>query len=189
MESMAMKIGYARVSTEEQNLDLQLNALTKAGCRKIHQDKGLSGAVRSRPGLEDALSELKTGDTLVVWKLDRLGRSLVHLVETINSLSQRGIEFSSLTEKIETVSPSGRLVFHLMAAMAEFERSLISERTRAGMQAAKAKGTHLGRRPALNFSQQKEICLAINLEREAIPDVAERYGVHPRTIRRVLEKQ
>ena len=183
-----MMIGYARVSTDEQNLDLQLTALRNAGCARIHTDKGISGTLSIRPGLEDALAALNSGDTLVVWKLDRLGRSLVHLVETINDFSHRNIQFSSLTENIETRSPGGRLVFHLMAAMAEFERSLISERTRAGMQAAKAKGQHLGRRPALTCRQQEKISRAVRQNRESIPDVAAKYGVHPRTIRRVLEK-
>ena len=183
-----MIIGYARVSTDEQNLDLQLAALDAAGCDETYTDKGISGSRASRPGLDTALAALSGGDTFMVWKLDRLGRSLLNLVETINGFSLRGIEFASLTENIETRSPSGRLVFHLMAAMAEFERSLISERTRAGMLAAKARGQHIGRRPALSHAEQDDVSFAILKRNEPIPQVAERYGVHPRTIRRILEK-
>lgn len=140
-----MKIGYARVSTEEQHLDLQLLALQAAGCDTILSDHGVSGSRFDRPGLHDALSVAQAGDTLVVWRLDRLGRSLSHLVEVVSNLGRHNIEFISLTESIDTRSSTGMLMFHMIAALAEFERSLISERTRAGMAAARARGVKIGR--------------------------------------------
>ena len=138
-------IGYARVSTDDQNLSLQTRALDAAGCTRIFTDKGISGARGSRPGLNAALLALEKGDTLVVWRLDRLGRSLIHLVRLLDELGKKGIHFHSLTENLDTNSAGGRLIFHIMAALAEYERSLISERTKAGMQAAKARGVHVGR--------------------------------------------
>ncbi|MCV9910388.1 recombinase family protein [Brucella sp. HL-2] len=139
------KVGYARVSTEEQKVDLQLNALKLAGCEQIFMDEGVSGAKVDRAGLKKALASLQPGDTLVVWRLDRLGRSLINLVGLMSELGNRGVEFHSVMENIDTCSAGGRLVFHLMAALAEFERSLISERTKAGMEAAKLRGIHVGR--------------------------------------------
>jgi DNA invertase Pin-like site-specific DNA recombinase len=179
-----MKIGYARVSTEDQNLDLQVSALQKAGCDTICRDSGVSGAAVSRPGLNKALCKLKKNDILVVWRLDRLGRSLVHLVHTINDLEKRGIHFRSLTENIDTSSSGGRLVFHIMAAMAEFERNLISERTRAGMTVAKASGRNVGRPPVLSEKERSAAVRAIK-KGEAKIVVARRYGVSIRTIERV----
>ena len=140
-----MKIGYARVSTEEQSLDLQLLALQAAGCDMILSDHGACGSRFDRPGLHEALSVVQAGDTLIVWRLDRLGRSLGHLVEMVGGLGKRNVEFVSLTESIDTRSPTGMLMFHLIAALAEFERSLISERTRAGMVAARVRGAKIGR--------------------------------------------
>lgn len=140
-----MKIGYARVSTEEQNLDLQLLALQAAGCDAILSDRGISGSRFDRPGLHDALNAAQAGDTLVVWRLDRLGRSLSHLVDVVSDLGRHNIEFVSLTESIDTRSSTGMLMFHMIAALAEFERSLISERTRAGIAAARARGVKIGR--------------------------------------------
>ncbi|KUY85262.1 DNA resolvase [Burkholderia cepacia] len=140
-----MKIGYARVSTEEQCLDLQLAALKAAGCDPIHADHGVSGSRFDRAGLREALQAAQPGDALVVWRLDRLGRSLSHLVEVVSDLGKQGIEFVSLTECIDTRSSTGMLMFHMIAALAEFERSLISERTRAGMAAARARGAKIGR--------------------------------------------
>lgn len=140
-----MKIGYARVSTDVQRMDLQLDALKQAGCDQIFTDHGISGASNERPGLQQAMDMLQKGDTLVVWRLDRLGRSLVNLVEYVGSLGKQGVEFRSLSESIDTSSSGGKLLFHMIAALAEFERSLISERTRAGMAAAKLRGKHVGR--------------------------------------------
>lgn len=139
-----MLIGYARVSTDEQNPALQFDALTRAGCARIFTDSA-SGALLNRPELDKALARLKPGDTLVTWKLDRLGRSLAHLISLVAQLEARGIAFCSLSEAIDTGTPSGRLLFHVMGALAEFERALISERTRAGMAAARARGSVIGR--------------------------------------------
>jgi DNA invertase Pin-like site-specific DNA recombinase len=140
-----MLIGYARVSTEEQNLDLQMDALRQAGCSRLYFDRGFSGALIRRPALDDALRTLQPNDTLVIWKLDRLGRSLSHLIVLIEGLEKRGVAFKSISEAIDTGNASGRLLFHVMGALAEFERSLISERTKAGMAAAKARGSPVGR--------------------------------------------
>ena len=156
-ENESLRIGYARVSTEDQSLDLQLAALEEAGCRHIFKDSGISGSEFGRPGLRPALSAAGPGATLVVWKLDRLGRSLVQLVQTINQLEAIGADLCSLTEEINTKSPGGRLVFHLMAALAEFERSLISERTRAGMNAARARGSSIGRPPQIVVNRSGDV--------------------------------
>ncbi|WP_292073756.1 recombinase family protein, partial [Mesorhizobium sp.] len=152
-----MLIGYARVSTDEQNLELQLESLKSAGCGIIFQDRGISGTVAKRPGLDEALAALQRGDTLMVWRLDRLGRSLGHLIETIRGLERRSAHFRSLTETIDTNSSGGRLVFHLMGAMAEFEHALISERTKAGMTVARMNGMRLGRPRLLSREQCEEI--------------------------------
>jgi DNA invertase Pin-like site-specific DNA recombinase len=148
-----MRIGYARVSTSDQNLDLQRVALKAAECERIFSDEGLSGTTTRRPGLDAALAALSSGDTLVVWKIDRLGRSLAHLVQLIADLGTRGIAFRSLSDPIDTGSAGGRLVLHMMGALAEFERSLIVERTQAGMDAARRRGQKLGRKPALTPEQ------------------------------------
>ncbi|MBI1208244.1 MAG: helix-turn-helix domain-containing protein [Azospirillum sp.] len=148
-----MLIGYARVSTDDQNLGLQRDALNAAGCERLFEDQGVSGTIRARPGLDAALASLTDGDTLVVWKLDRLGRSLPHLIETLAALGTRGIGFRSLSESIDTGSASGRLLFHLMGALAEFERALIAERTSAGLKAARQRGVRLGRRKSLSAAQ------------------------------------
>ena len=141
-------IGYARVSTTDQDLTLQLDALSKAGCARVFEDKA-SGAKADRPGLKAALSFVRNGDILTVWKLDRLGRSLPHLIETVNGLEARGISFRSLTEAIDTTTPGGRLIFHIFGALGQFERDLIRERTRAGLDAAMARGRRGGRKPVV----------------------------------------
>ena len=139
-----MLIGYMRVSTADQNLDLQRDALTSGGCEKIFEDVG-SGALDSRKGLAECIEYARSGDTLVVWKLDRLGRSLKHLVEVVGSLEKRKVGFKSLSESIDTTSDAGKLVFHIFASLAEFERGLIRERTNAGLKAARARGRKGGR--------------------------------------------
>ncbi|MBY3333927.1 recombinase family protein [Rhizobium laguerreae] len=179
-------VGYARVSTVEQNLDMQIAALKATGCSEIFTDHGLSGADFQRPGLLKALRRIKRGDMLVVWRLDRLGRSLVDLIQTVNGLSKRGCDFRSLTESIDTSSSGGRLVFHMMAAMAEFERAIISERTKAGMEAARARGSRLGRRRSMTEVQTEAAKHAVEIDLEPISEVAERYQVHPKTLARVL---
>ncbi|GAB6852846.1 recombinase family protein [Paraburkholderia kururiensis] len=179
-----MKIGYARVSTEEQNLSLQKDALRRAGCQKLHTDRGVSGSEFSRPGLDDALARLGPGDTLVVWRLDRLGRSLSKLIDLISYLGRNGIGFISLTESIDTTSAGGVLMFHMMAALSEFERRLISERTRAGMLAARERGRSVGRRPLLTSAQRTQA--AALLETRPLGEVARHFNVHPRTLRRAV---
>ncbi|TBG27781.1 recombinase family protein [Rhizobium leguminosarum] len=179
-------IGYARVSTVEQSLDLQISALKSAGCSEIITDRGSSGADFQRPGLRKVLRHLRQGDMLIVWRLDRLGRSLVDLIQTVNGLSSRGCEFRSLTESIDTSSSGGRLVFHMMAAMAEFERAIISERTKAGMEAARARGSRIGRRPSMTSLQADAARHSIEIDLEPMVDVAARYQVHPKTLARVL---
>jgi DNA invertase Pin-like site-specific DNA recombinase len=141
-------IGYARVSTVEQDTALQTDALRKAGCDKIFEDT-VSGAKAERPGLAAALAYVREGDTLVVWRLDRLGRSLPHLIETIGALEARGVGFRSLTEAIDTTTSGGRLIFHVFGALGQFERDLIRERTKAGLTAAAARGRKGGRKPVV----------------------------------------
>ncbi len=181
-------IGYARVSTVEQSLDLQISALQAAGCCELFSDHGVSGADFRRPGLRKALRRMGAGDMLVVWRLDRLGRSLVDLIQTVNSLSRRGCDFRSLNERIDTSSSGGRLLFHVMGAMAEFERSIISERTKAGMEAARARGTRIGRRPSMTPDQVIAARHAVDVELKDFSEVAAEFSVHPKTLARVLRQ-
>lgn len=145
---MSTAIGYARISTDGQNLDLQLDALRDAGCSKIFQDV-ISGSRSDRPELEQALDYLRPGDTFVVWRLDRLGRSVKHLIEVVNDLQERGVGLTSLQEDIDTSSPSGKLVFHIFGALSEFERDLLRERTKAGLDAARRRGRVGGRKTVM----------------------------------------
>ncbi|GLK63343.1 recombinase family protein [Paracoccus kondratievae] len=185
-----MIIGYARVSTDDQRLDMQLAALKDAGCDKLFQDHGATGSNMDRPGLEKVLRALKPGDTLVVWRLDRLGRSLTDLVRFIEELGERGCEFRSLNEAIDTSTSGGRLIFHIMAAFAEFERNLISERTRAGLIAARQRGRRLGRPPiALSDCDLSEARRALVERRERLGEIAARYRVSPSTLRRRLSAE
>lgn len=179
-----MKIGYARVSTEEQFLDLQLSALKHVGCDLIFSDHGVSGTRKDRKGLNRALSSLARGDTLVVWRLDRLGRSLSQLVILMSSLRDRGIHFASLNESIDTDSPTGMFMFHMIAALAEFERALISERTKAGLAAARLRGSRLGRPRALSVQAVAEAKDLVKTYPETF--VAEHFGVHVKTLRSAL---
>ena len=177
-----MLIGYARVSTQDQNLDLQLEALTKAGCKKVFDDK-ISGSRAERPGLTKALELLREGDTLVVWKLDRLGRSVKNLVDLVSELHRQGVQFKSLTDAIDTGTPSGRFFFHVMASLAEMERELIVERTRAGLDVARQLGRKGGRKPKMTDSKIES---AKKLLASGIPprDVAKNLGVSVPTLYR-----
>lgn len=172
-----MKFGYARVSTLEQNLNLQTDALTAAGCKEIVTDE-ISGSMVERPGLNKLLEKLRHGDELIVWRLDRLGRSIRHLIELINNFHNKGIIFRSLTESIDTSTNNGRLIFNIFASLAEFERNLIRERTMAGLSAARARGKKGGRKPkdkskinaAIQLYNKREltveqICKAIGISR------------------------
>ena len=178
-------IGYARVSTDDQTTALQLDALKLAGATEVFQDSGMSGASRTRPGLLAALAALQAGDTLVVWRLDRLGRSLGHLIELVTTLKTMGCGFRSLTEAIDTGTAGGELVFHLFGAMAQFERALTVERTRAGLQSAKSRGVKLGRKPALTV-QQVEHARQLIEQGESPPAVAKSLSVSRSTLWRAL---
>src|SRR5271157_4201979 len=183
--SKPMLLGYARVSTVDQNLALQRDALTEVGCAKIFTEQ-MSGAVTDRPALHDALEFARSGDTLIVWKLDRLARSMKQLIETVETLRMRGIGFRSLTEALDTTTAQGRLVFHMFGALAEFERSLIRERTRAGLVAAKRAGRTGGRPPKLT---EDDLDIARTLLANpdiTVADVADRLGVSPATLYRYL---
>lgn len=144
-KTSARKIGYVRVSDADQTENLQVDALKLAGCTIIYGDHGVSGKIKRRKGLNDLLADLQQGDTLMVWKLDRLGRSTLHLLQLLDDLRQRGIDFHIITQGIDTRTAVGRMVFGQLAVFAEYERTLISERTKAGMKAAKARGVHCGR--------------------------------------------
>jgi len=150
--SNGRKIGYVRVSDADQSEALQIDALKKAGCVKFYTDHGVSGAKASRPGLDQMMSDLRSGDTLTVWKLDRLGRSTLHLLSILDQLRNEGVHFHAITQGIDTSTAVGRMIFGQLAVFAEYERSLISERTKAGMIAAKLRGVHLGRPKSLHPS-------------------------------------
>jgi DNA invertase Pin-like site-specific DNA recombinase len=177
-----MLIGYARVSTQDQNLELQVDALTKAGCKKIFDDK-ISGSRAERPGLTKALEMLREDDTLVVWKLDRLGRSVKNLVNLVGELHKQGIQFKSLTDAIDTGTPSGRFFFHVMASLAEMERELTVERTRAGLEVARQLGRKGGRKRQMTDSKIES---AKKLLANGVPprDVAKNLGVSVPTLYR-----
>lgn len=178
---MNQRIGYARVSTDDQQLDLQRDALTLAGCRVIYEETA-SGKSADRLELEQCRKALRAGDTLVVWRLDRLGRSLPDLVKIVADLEQRGIGFESLSEKIETGTAAGKLVFHVFAALSEFERNLIRERTQAGLVAARARGRAGGRKPKLDDQKVREIKALLRDPDIQVADVARRYGVSRTTL-------
>jgi DNA invertase Pin-like site-specific DNA recombinase len=180
-----MLVGYARVSTLDQNPALQISALKGAGCERIFTEK-VSGAQRERPELKAALDYIRAGDTLVVWKLDRLARSMRQLIETVEDLQSGGIELRSLTESIDTATPGGRLVFHIFGALAEFERAVIRERTSAGLQAARERGKKGGRPRTLG---PKDLAAAKALLADPairVEDVAARLKVSPATLYRHL---
>jgi DNA invertase Pin-like site-specific DNA recombinase len=180
-----MLIGYARVSTVDQNLALQRDALTEAGCQRIFTEQ-MSGAVADRPVLHDALEFAHSGDTLIVWKLDRLARSMKQLIETIENLRARGIGFRSLTEALDTTTAQGRLVFHMFGALAEFERSLIRERTQAGLAAARRLGRKGGRPPKLT-DDDIEVAKAMLANPDiGVTQIAHRLGVSPATLYRYI---
>jgi DNA invertase Pin-like site-specific DNA recombinase len=182
-----MRIGYARVSTDDQTLDLQRDALKRAKCRQIYEEQA-SGKNNGRPQLEGCLKSLREGDTLVVWRLDRLGRNLADLVRLIAELEHRKINFESLTEKIETGSPAGRLVFHVFAALAEFERNLIRERTVAGLQAARARGRKGGRPSKLSPKEIKTIRALLKTADIPVAEIAARFHIARSTLYRAVLK-
>jgi DNA invertase Pin-like site-specific DNA recombinase len=181
-----MQIAYARISTQDQTLNLQIDALNKAGCERIYQDIA-SGAKAERKGLQDALDNLREGDVLVVWRLDRLGRTLKQLIELINNLNDRHIGFKSLTENIDTTTSGGKLIFHIFGALAEFEREVIKERTNAGLQAARARG-RLGGRPKA-IDDPKKLALIYSLydsKEHAVAEICKTVGISRGTLYRYL---
>ena len=181
-----MLVGYARVSTDDQNLDLQYDALKKLGCEQIYEDQ-LSGARAERPGLQQALEYARNGDTLVVWRLDRLSRSLKDLIDMVATLETKGIGLKSLQEAIDTTQSSGKLIFHIFAALAEFERNLIRERTQAGLAAARARGRKGGRPKALNQDKQ---ALAIKLygeKKHTVAQICKMMGLSKPTLYKYIE--
>lgn len=183
-----MKIGSVRISKHEQNETLQIDALKAAGCEKWFVDK-ITGSKAERKGLHEALAYVRSGDTFMVWKLDRAGRSLKHLIELLRSLQERGVEFMSLTEQIDTTTPGGKLVFHLMGALAAFERDLIRERTNAGLAAARARG-RVGGRPR-KLKTNKKIALARQMfadQSHSIPEICETLEISRATLYRYVKE-
>ncbi len=182
-----MKIGYARVSTLEQNLNLQMDALQQAGCQKIITDE-ISGSVADRPGLKKLREELREGDTVVVWRLDRFGRSLKHLIEWINELQTHGVGFESLQESINTTTSTGQLIFHIFGALAEFERNLIRERTKAGLAAARARG-RLGGRPKRLENSKRQLAVKLYQSHEhSVQEVCRMMGVSKPTLYKYVQE-
>jgi DNA invertase Pin-like site-specific DNA recombinase len=180
-----MKIGYARVSTNQQDTKLQLDALREAGCEKIYEEK-ISGGKTDRPELNQCLKAMNPNDVLVVWKLDRLGRSLQHLIEIINQLEFENKGFHSLTESIDTTTPTGKLVFHIFASLAEFEKSLIRQRVMAGLEAARKSGTKFGRPNAL-AQKDKEMAITMFNGGATKNDIAKHFGITRQTVYSILK--
>lgn len=183
-----MKVGYARVSTRDQDYAMQAEALTAAGCEKVFEEVA-SGAQKDRPELAKVIGYLRKGDVLVVWKLDRLARSLKQLIETVEELEKRGIGFVSLTESIDTTTPGGRLIFHVFGALAEFERELIRERTNAGLKSAKARGVKLGRPKALEGEAINVAKALLKSGKMSASQVAAHVGVSRATLYRSVLDQ
>jgi len=171
-----MKIGYARVSTHEQNLDLQIDALKKEGCEKIFEEK-VSGSKTDRPELTELIKYIRPGDILVIWKLDRLGRSLKHLIDLVSELQENGIGLKSLKESIDTSTASGKLIFSIFGALAEFERDIIIERTLAGLAAARARGRLGGRRKSLNDKEVEMLKMLSKDRNVPIKDICKRFNI------------
>ena len=182
-----MIIGYARVSTQDQNSELQVDALEKAGAEQVFQEK-FTGKLRERPELSQCLRTLRKGDVLVVWKLDRLARSLKDLVEIVQDLNDREVGFKSLTEAIDTTNSGGRLVFHIFGALAEFEHDLIRERTKAGLQAARARGRKGGRKPSMSDSDIRKAAAMLSDPQITKTEVAAHFGVTRTTLNASLKR-
>lgn len=186
-----MKIGYARVSTRDQHLDLQIDALEKDGCKRIYTEV-MSGAKSERPKLQELLGDLRSGDVVVVWKLDRLGRSLKHLVELVNQFIQQDIGLRSLNDHIDTTTPQGRLIFNIFASLAEFERDLIQERTHAGLAAARARGRLGGKPKGLSKEAESIACAAETLYKEgklSVNQIIKQLGIAKATLYNYLRRR
>lgn len=182
-----MRIGYARVSTQEQDTQAQISALEEAGCERIFQEK-TSGGRWERPELHRLLGQLRTGDVVIVWKLDRLSRSLKDLLVTLERIERMGADFQSLTESIDTGTPAGRMMMQIVGSFAEFERAMLRERTKNGLDAARQEGRVGGRRPKLTAQQQKEVVTLVATGQRTGADAARLFRVHPSTVTRLLAK-
>ncbi|WP_193100495.1 recombinase family protein [Burkholderia sp. Z1] len=182
-----MIIGYARVFKGDENLQLQIDSLIRAGCESVFTDQGICNANRSHPGLDSALALLQSGDTLVAWRLDRLGKSPMKLIDLIIKIDKIGATFLSINESINTDCSGGLLVPHLMNSLANFKHSFISGRTRAGISAARAQGKKIGRKPALDAAQRAQAIKLLN--NHTVNEVAARFKVHPRTVKRLTEQK
>jgi DNA invertase Pin-like site-specific DNA recombinase len=182
-----MLIGYARVSKIDQNLNLQIDALKRVGCSKIFTDQ-VSGSIKSRPQLEQALDFLRSRDILVVWRLDRLGRSLRHLIELVAELQAKEIGFRSITEAMDTTTSGGKLIFHIFGALAEFERNVIQERTRAGLEAARARGRKGGRKPKLTEKQQQVAVKLYHEKAHTVEEICRIMGISKPTLYSYINK-
>ena len=183
-----MHLGYARTSTLDQNLDLQLDALKRAGCERIYQEQ-MTASKENRPELANCLKALRPGDKLVIWRLDRLGRSLKELISLVNQIQSLNCELVSLKENIDTSTPTGTLTFHLFASLAEFERELIRERTQAGLQAARARGKKGGRPQKLSMTDKKMIQQLMNDRNNSASDIGKRFGVSRATVYTVVKSR
>jgi|SRR5918992_3705008 DNA invertase Pin-like site-specific DNA recombinase len=182
-----MRIGYARVSTDDQNLDLQRDALRKSGCKRIYEDR-ISGAKAARPELQTALEAARPGDVLVIWRLDRLGRSLRDLIDLVGTLESKRIGLKSLQESVDTTSSGGKLIFHMFGALAEFERNLIRERTQAGLTAARARGRKGGRPKALNATKRRLAVKLYNQREHPIDEICRMMGISKPTLYKYVEE-
>lgn len=182
----ASRVGYARVSTAGQSLDSQIDSLRDAGCGVVFADRAVSGATTSRPGLDAALTHLRAGDTFTVVRLDRLGRTTGHLIATVEQFEADGVQFASLTEGIDTTTPAGRMTFTVLCAVAQMERDLIAERTRAGLDAARARGRKGGRRPSLTARQVEQVHRMRHEQTATLEEIAETFGVSRSTVIRAL---
>ena len=182
------RIGYARVSRRSQKLDMQINALQSLGCEKIFRDHGISGAKAKRPGLDKALAELREGDMLIVFKLDRLGRSVLHLADLLSRFGEDGIHLYSASEGINTASNTGRLVFYLFSVIAEIERDFIVERTLQGMEAARRKGKRFGRKPVVSPELAVHAQRSISMRGQSVSELARQYGVTRSSLSRALDR-
>lgn len=184
-----MNIGYARISTNDQKFDLQMDALQNAGCQTIFKE-AISGAKRERPELKKAIEKLREGDSLVVWKLDRLGRSLRDLIDIVTTLHEKNVSFISISDNLNTTTPQGRLIFNIFGSLAEFERELIRERTNAGLSAARARGRKGGRKPGLSKAFQQKagsIKLAYDAKENSIAEICEMFSVSTATLYKCLK--
>lgn len=182
-----MLVGYARVSTSGQDFGMQMDALNEAGCERVYRDVA-SGTKAARPGLAEALDYVRAGDTLVVWRLDRLGRSLSHLIEVVRGLNDGGVGFRALQEQVDTTTAGGKLVFHVFGALAEFERELIRERTAAGLKAARARGRVGGRRKLMTPEQVRQASLLLDNPDCNVGEICRTFGVHRATLYRNVKE-